>query len=191
MNLTRLLSRFPSMIPVLVLLAGCARLSFQVQVEPASLPELDQAAVMERLAGALRFPTVSYSETAPTESAAFLALNAYLAEAFPSVHNHLQREIVNDYSLLYTWTGSDPALEPLLLLGHTDVVPADSVAWRTPPFAGVIHDNTVIGRGTLDDKSCVLGILEAVEYLLQQNFQPERTVLLAFGHDEEIGGSRG
>ncbi|AWM33354.1 M20/M25/M40 family metallo-hydrolase [Hymenobacter nivis] len=46
-------------------------------------------------------------------------------------------------------------------------------------------DGYLYGRGTLDDKLSVLGQLEAVDYLLQSNFQPERTVLLAFGQDEE------
>ena len=81
-----------------------------------------------------------------------------------------------------------------MLTSHLDVVPADEspeAGWTHPPFAGEIADGYVWGRGTLDIKSGVVGILEAVEYLLKQGFQPERTVYLGFGHDEEIGGEHG
>ncbi len=81
-----------------------------------------------------------------------------------------------------------------MLTSHLDVVPADESeagGWTHPPFAGEVADGYVWGRGTLDIKSGVIGILEAVEYLLKQGFQPERTVYLGFGHDEEIGGEHG
>jgi carboxypeptidase PM20D1 len=110
------------------------------------------------------------------------------------VHATLTREIVNDYSLLYTWKGTDTNLKPILLLAHMDVVPVDSGTenkWTHPPFAGRISDGYIWGRGTMDDKVSVLGILEAVEELLEGGFQPRRTVYLAFGHDEEVGGKQG
>ena len=47
------------------------------------------------------------------------------------------------------------------------------------------------GRGAIDDKGCVLAMLEAIEGLLASGFKPERTIYLAFGHDEEFGGPRG
>ena len=47
------------------------------------------------------------------------------------------------------------------------------------------------GRGTLDDKMGMMGLLESVDYLLKSNFQPERTLLLAFGQDEETSGKLG
>jgi carboxypeptidase PM20D1 len=82
----------------------------------------------------------------------------------------------------------------MLLMGHMDVVPPDAPTerqWTHPPFAGQIADGYIWGRGTMDDKVSVLGILEAVEYLLSAGFQPQRTLYLAFGHDEEIGGQNG
>ncbi|MGE0555424.1 MAG: M20/M25/M40 family metallo-hydrolase, partial [Gemmatimonadales bacterium] len=56
---------------------------------------------------------------------------------------------------------------------------------------GDVTDGFVWGRGTLDDKTTVLSILEAVETLLAQGFQPPRDVYLTFGHDEEVGGRFG
>jgi carboxypeptidase PM20D1 len=75
-----------------------------------------------------------------------------------------------------------------------DVVPVEPGTeddWSFPPFEGRIANGYVWGRGTLDDKVRVLGILEAVEILLSQQFRPRRTVYLAFGHDEEVGGLQG
>jgi carboxypeptidase PM20D1 len=75
-----------------------------------------------------------------------------------------------------------------------DVVPVEEMTgaqWAHPPFDGVISEGYVWGRGTMDDKSSVFGILEAAEMLLAEGFEPRRTVYIAFGHDEEIGGKAG
>jgi carboxypeptidase PM20D1 len=79
-------------------------------------------------------------------------------------------------------------------MAHLDVVPVETGTedqWTHPPFSGEIADGFIWGRGSMDIKEGVVGILEAVELLLKEGFQPRRTVYLAFGHDEEIGGSEG
>lgn len=167
--------------------------SRQIAVDPAPPIALDADAAATRLAGALQFQTVSYQDAAQFDGQQFLALREYLAAQFPRVHQALQLEVVNDYSLLYTWKGTGNEA-PILLLGHIDVVPVDPAtagAWTHPPFGGVIADGYVWGRGAIDDKGSVLGILEAVELLLAAGYQPPRTVIIAFGHDEEILGERG
>ena len=148
----------------------------------------------DRLAEAVRFRTVSPQEPADFDPAPFLAFHAFLEEQFPATHEALRRETVAGYSLLYTWVGSDPALPPVLLAAHQDVVPVvpGSLArWSQPPFGGVVADGYIWGRGTLDDKVGILGLLEAVESLVRSGFAPRRTFYLAFGHDEEIGGDAG
>jgi carboxypeptidase PM20D1 len=110
------------------------------------------------------------------------------------VHDKLKLEIVGKYSLVYTWPGTDPAAKPILLMAHQDVVPVSpgtDKLWHAQPFAGEVKDGQVWGRGAWDDKSRVIAQLEAVEMLLAQGFQPRQTVVLAFGHDEEVGGPRG
>ncbi len=157
-------------------------------------PELDEAAIAQRLAAAVRCPTVSRRNVADMDPEPFIALHACLEDAFPRVHEALTREVVSTYSLLYAWQGSEPGLEPILLMGHLDVVPVEPGTeedWTHPPFDGVIADGYVWGRGTLDIKSSVVGILEAVETLLAEGFRPKRTVYLAFGHDEEVSGEQG
>lgn len=181
---------------VVVVLGVCAVRTalldpYTVSADPVD-PAITAAPVTtERLQRALRFPTISFEQAGDFDQRPFQELHAYLATAFPGVHATLQREVVGGLSLLYTWAGSDPSLEPILLMGHLDVVPVEAEErWTHPPFAGVA-DSLVWGRGALDDKGSVLAILEAVEMLVSQGFTPRRTIYLAFGHDEEIGGHQG
>ena len=149
---------------------------------------------LDRLAGAIRISTVSTTDFSQTDTAQFSCFDAYLKHAFPLVHQRLKLEKFNDYGLLYTWPGRNAAQKPVLFLGHYDVVPVlpgTENKWAHPPFAGQQAGGYLYGRGTLDDKASVLAQLEAVEYLLKAGFQPARTVLLAFGQDEETLGRRG
>lgn len=155
---------------------------------------LDSAAAAERLAGAVRFPTISLTSGGSIDTAAFLGLHQHLQTAFPLVHQTLSRDTIAGLSLLYTWTGSDPSLNPLVIMGHLDVVPVPEPSlgeWTHPPFAGNVAGGFVWGRGTLDDKVTVMAALEAVEALINSGFTPRRTIYLTFGHDEEVGGRYG
>ena len=180
---------------LLVLVVNTLRLpSHQLGAVPVApaVPVSDSA--LARLAGAVRIPTVSTTDYAQTDTAQFGRFGRYLRQAFPRVFVTLKLEKFNDYGLLFTWPGSNAALKPVLLLGHYDVVPVlpgTEGKWARPPFAGVQADGYLYGRGTIDDKASVLAQLEAVEYLLGTSFRPTRTLLLAFGHDEETLGRRG
>eukprot|EP01119_Soliformovum_irregulare_P007012 TRINITY_DN19416_c0_g1_i1.p1 TRINITY_DN19416_c0_g1~~TRINITY_DN19416_c0_g1_i1.p1 ORF type:complete len:504 (-),score=132.36 TRINITY_DN19416_c0_g1_i1:39-1550(-) len=150
--------------------------------------------VCKRMAASLRFTTISYSNASNNDYNQFLLLHQFLESAFPRVHTTLKKEIVNKYSLLYTWEGSNPSLRPIMLASHMDVVPIEvgtEDLWTYPPFAGVMKDGYVWGRGTMDDRLGLLGILEAIEDLLSKNYKPSHTILLAFGHDEEVSGFNG
>lgn len=180
---------------VAVLLVNLLRFeSRQIDAAPVVDLPIDTAAAAERLGEALRFRTVTEREPARLDSNAFRALHAYLRRTFPRVHETLRRETVSDLSLLYTWPGRDTSLAPVVFMGHTDVVPVEAgtdTAWTHPPFGGAVANGYVWGRGALDDKASVVGALEAVELLLREGYRPARTVHLAFGHDEEVGGTRG
>src|SRR5690606_38923740 len=83
---------------------------------------------------------------------------------------------------------------PIVLLAHQDVVPVPDdtrTNWQVDPFGGVIRDDHVWGRGAIDDKGSLVALLEAAEFLAAQGRRPARTIIFAFGHDEEIGGDRG
>ena len=150
--------------------------------------------IAERLAGAIRFETISFEDSADFDGAPFLLLSDYLRDLYPLTHAKLDLERVNSYTLLFRWQGSDPNLQPALFMSHTDVVPVEGAAleqWTHPPFAGVIEDGFVWGRGAIDVKSGVILWLEAIETLLAEGFEPRRTIYLSLGHDEEIGGPEG
>jgi carboxypeptidase PM20D1 len=180
---------------IVVLLVRTASVtSSQVAARPVTDLPVDSAAAADHLAGALRFRTVSLPGGAPAEPAEMLGLHRYLEQAFPRVHAALSREVVADYSLLYTWPGSDPALKPLLLVSHLDVAQVEAGAerrWTQPPFAGRVVGGWIWGRGALDGKLGAIGTLEAVDTLLAHGFKSRRTVILALGHDGEVGGWRG
>jgi carboxypeptidase PM20D1 len=167
---------------------------YRLDTLPADSSIAEAQFTVDRFRAALRFPTVSTQDSPQFDPAPFLSLHDWVATAFPNVSRRLTREVVARYSLLYTWTGSDTTLDPILLMGHLDVVPVErgtESRWTHPPFEGAVADSFVWGRGALDDKASVIAILEAVEWLIDQGFEPRRTVYLAFGHDEELGGSSG
>ncbi|HYB12621.1 MAG TPA: M20 family peptidase [Myxococcota bacterium] len=186
---------------VLALLVGLAAFllvralalpSRQVKVKPVARIALDEAALASHLGEALRFETISYADPALLPRVEFEKFQHWLSATYPLLHAHLSLERVSDLSLLYTWRGRNPQLPPVLLLAHQDVVPVEvPERWAEPPFSGRIDQGFVWGRGAIDDKSSLLSICEAIELLLARGFVPERTVLIAFGHDEEVGGTRG
>jgi len=180
---------------VAILAVNTARFrSRQVRVPSVEGIAVDAERCARNLARALTFATVSHERAEGFDHAVFGAFHSFLGETYPRVHEALQREVVEGSSLLYTWPGSEPSLAPLVLMAHIDVVPAGEANgddWTHPPFAGEIADGFVWGRGALDDKASLVGILEAVEALLGEGLAPRRTVYLAFGHDEELGGWQG
>lgn len=159
---------------------------------------------VERLRDAVRVDTTVGDTWAdpsddPKTWRAFSEFAKVLEKSFPAIHDNaslLQREIVHEHGLLYTWPGSDPSLKPLLLMAHQDVVPVDPTTrseWQFPPFSGYIdtENQTVWGRGSVDCKLWLLGTMSAVESLLESGWEPRRTILLAYGFDEEASGTQG
>ncbi|KAA1468962.1 carboxypeptidase S [Dentipellis sp. KUC8613] len=152
----------------------------------------------ENLGGAVRIPTETYDDIGkPGEDPRWntrLVLHDYFEQRFPLVHAELTRTKVNTFALVYHWQGTNPALKPVLLTAHQDVVPVDANTigdWIQPPYSGYFDGKWIWGRGSCDDKSGLVGSLTAVESLLKQGFKPERSVVLAYGIDEERGGIDG
>jgi carboxypeptidase PM20D1 len=152
------------------------------------------ASPAERLGSAVRFKTISYQDHDQIDYGEFAAFHQFMRNSFPRVFAALEVETINGYSLLLRWPGSDGVLPPVLFTAHMDVVPVEPGTeqdWQHPAFDGVVADGRIYGRGTLDDKVGVMGLLEAAEQLLAAGFSPTRTVYFAFGHDEEISGRQG
>ncbi|GAA4833998.1 M20 family peptidase [Algivirga pacifica] len=167
-----------------------------LQMDTDALPPAEELSVpteaIHHLAEAIPFQTISHYDTSTIDYSTFEGFHQYLESTYPLLHQHLKKEIVNGYSLLYTWKGSDQTLAPLLLAAHMDVVPVEEATlsnWKQGPWSGNIHDDYLWGRGSIDDKNAIIAIMEAVELQLSKGITPKRTIYLAFGHDEETRGS--
>lgn len=155
--------------------------------------DIDSNAVAQHLSESITFRTVSNQSMGNKKNEQFAGFIQWVKDTYPQVNQQLELVMLNQ-TLLYKWQGSDMSLKPILITGHYDVVPVipgSEVKWQHPPYEGKIVDGIVWGRGALDDKSGVVGMLEATTFLLADGFLPARTVYLSFGHDEEIGGPMG
>jgi carboxypeptidase PM20D1 len=167
-------------------------LALQHSAPAASSVSTPFGAMIEHLSAAIQCRTIAVDDPSELNGLQFLHLRKLLVDAYPRLHQTLVSETVNRLSLLYEWLGTDPSLAPILLLAHQDVVPAENEhAWLHPPFAGHVSDQAVWGRGAIDAKGGLIAICEAVEQLITNGFKPRRSIFLAFGHDEEVGGLHG
>lgn len=163
-------------------------------VEPAVKCPIDHTRSAQHLSEAIQFKTVSKIHMLAEDLAPFEELHTWISRTYPLISQNLARTVINGHSLLFTWEGSDRSLKAALFNAHMDVVPVDEATlkeWKAEPFGGAIKDGFVWGRGALDMKSTLVCLLEAVEALLKEGYQPVRTLYLAFGHDEEIMGFNG
>lgn len=155
--------------------------------------DVDANIVAQHLSEAVQFKTVSPPEPQRREYKPFDDFLAWAETTYPEFHD-LEKTVVETHTVLFKWQGINPDLKPVLLAAHYDVVPVvpgTEESWTHPPFDGVIADGQVWGRGSLDDKSGVIVMMEAATLLMKQGFQPQRTVYFSFDHDEEIGGNEG
>jgi carboxypeptidase PM20D1 len=155
---------------------------------------IDARAAVGRFARALTFPTVSYDDRSRFDGEAFRSFAEFLESAYPVVAAQASRTIVNGYSLVYHLPGSDPSLPPVLFMSHFDVVPVEEstlAEWTYPPFSGTVRDDTIWGRGSVDDKIGVIALMESLDTLLGEGLRPQRSIYFAFGHDEEVSGRDG
>jgi carboxypeptidase PM20D1 len=188
---------------IVVLVAGLAIVligntllqpSRQVVLSPIEVRQVDTQAVAQSLAQAISARTIASQPDPAALAQAYQELHSHLISRYPRLHGELKREVLFGASLLYTWQGADTTRKPILLMAHQDVVPVapgTESAWAHPPFVGTIAEGFVWGRGALDDKSRLITTLEAVEFLVASGYKPQRTLMLLFGHDEEIGGQQG
>src|SRR3954454_8526666 len=140
-----------------------------------------------KLQALVRIPTVSHRELERVDTEAFDRFVDELRAQFPLVHERLELTRVHTHGLLFHWAGTS-AERPVVLMAHLDVVPVEGT-WQHGAFSGDVVDGQIWGRGTLDDKGCLVGICEAVETLLEAGFTPAQDVWLSFGCDEEVFGS--
>ena len=122
----------------------------------------------------------------------FEKFHDYLEKTYPLVHKHLQLKKINKFGLVYTWKGNDTSKKPIMLTAHQDVVPVPHETidqWTFPPFEGGFDGKYLYGRGVSDCKNLLIALMGTIELLLEEDkFKPQRTIILAFGYDEEAAG---
>ena len=186
----------------ILLIVNAARLkSRQIKVPPIKPGAIDQDSALANLSAAVQLPTISHRNRAKNNTMAFQEFQTLLESSYPAVTSQMSRYTGEDFgdphnaSLLYQWRGSsDQDTSAVLLMAHYDVVPVEQstlAKWKHPPFSGANDGEYLWGRGTLDDKSATIALMEACERLINAGFRPQRDVYLAFGHDEEVGGKYG
>jgi len=87
--------------------------------------------------------------------------------------------------------GRDRSKPALVVHGHLDVVPAVAEDWSVDPFAGIVQDGMLWGRGAVDMKNMNAMILTAVADIIRAGEQPQRDLIVTFFADEENGGVEG
>lgn len=143
----------------------------------------------KNLSDAIKIKTISHVDDSETDWSEFEKFHEFLKISYPLVHKKLSVEKVSAASLLYFWQGSDESLDPIAFLAHQDVVPISEGTegdWEHPPFEGYNDGEFIWGRGALDMKNHLISLMESVETLLEEGYQPVRSVYLCFGHNEEI-----
>lgn len=148
----------------------------------------------KHLCEAVTFRTISHADDTLTDYHEYKGFLEFLEKTYKNVHRHTKRVMIGEYSPVYHLEAKNAKYPPILLLGHYDVVPVEESTikdWTVPPFSGEIRDGYIYGRGTLDDKNQIVSIMEALEEILEEGYEGERDIYIAFGFDEEIGGMNG
>ena len=171
---------------VIFIRAAMFRPKAQAAVE-AEKVEFDEQAAVDALAALIRCKTISYHDHSLEDDAEFEKLIALLPKLYPNVFEACSFQQLPDRALLFRWPGKK-AENPSVMMSHYDVVPVDEAKWQVPPFAAVIQDGCLWGRGTLDTKGTFNAVLSAANHLIAQGFQPENDMYFAISGGEEVNG---
>ena len=191
----------------LALLAGILSWNYLTfssrQEKPEAIAALNLVAdpILARLSESIPISTVSTPMSRIANDSELFRFRDYIQTSFPNLHTPpFVRRTGKDFgdqrnpSMLFEWPGQEPELGAILLMAHFDVVPVEASSlskWTHPPFSGHMDEQFIWGRGTLDCKHGVMAILEALSLLSAEGFKPKRSIYVALGHDEEIGGADG
>lgn len=151
------------------------------------MPDIDKDKAVRDLADMVRCKTISDINDESVDINEFEKFRHLLVERFPEFHRVCTRKLIGKSGILYHWKGSAND-KPVVLMAHYDVVPADEKYWDKPAFEGIIENDEIWGRGTLDTKATLCGMLEAAEHLIISGFTPKQDIYFSFSGDEEILG---
>ena len=147
----------------------------------------DKEASVSALQQLVRCRTVSYNDHSKEDAAEFRKLIDLLPSLYPNVFRVCSFRELPDWGLLFKWSGKRSD-EAAVMMAHFDVVPVNEENWEKPPFEGILEDGVLWGRGTLDTKVTMNGVLSAADHLIAKGFQPEQDIYFAFSGGEEVNG---
>ena len=156
----------------------------EVTAEPVTLNE---AKIVDDMCAMIRCRTVSNRDEALVDWAEFDKFQTVLADRFPLIHEKATLHKLGKTGLLYRIRGESSAA-PSVCMSHYDVVPVEESGWDKPAFAGLVEDGLIWGRGTLDTKGTLCGVMEALEQLLSSGYTPKNDLYLSFSGQEEVDG---
>lgn len=148
---------------------------------------LNREKIIEDMAEMIRCKTISYVEENLIDRKEFVKFEQVLQKCFPRVYQECDFTKIGKTGLLFHLRGKSSE-KPSVFMAHYDVVPVNEEGWDKPAFDAVIEDGIMWGRGTLDTKGTVCGILEAAEQLISEGFVPKQDMYLAFSGEEEVSG---
>ena len=174
---------------IALLLIRALRFKPRPAQKPAVQPvELDGEKTVRDLAEMIRCRTESYVDLSLIDETEFEKFRALLPKLYPLLHQRCAPERIGRTGIVYRLAGKS-AEKPSVFMAHYDVVPVNAEAWEKPAFDAVVEDGVMWGRGTLDTKATLCGVLEAAETLLGRGFVPENDMYFAFAGDEETTGN--
>ena len=148
---------------------------------------VDEEKITLHMQEMIRCKTISNRDPGQMDLGEFEKFRKVLEERYPLIHKHCTLTTLGNTGLLYRLPGKDSS-RCAVCMAHYDVVPAEESAWDKPAFEGIVEDGILWGRGTLDTKGSLLGIVEALEQLLEGGFVPACDLYLSFSGDEEVSG---
>lgn len=173
---------------VAVLLVRAAMFKPRKELVPSGeTVELNEEKIVADMQEMIRCKTISYNDETLIDQAEFQEFRELLPKLYPHIHETCERKFLGVNGMLYHWKGKETG-DPVVLMAHYDVVPVEESQWEKPAFDAIVEDGVLWGRGTLDTKGTLCGILEAAEKLITEGYVPEHDIYFAFSGQEEING---
>ncbi len=180
----------PVVLVILIAVILIRTLRFVPAKQDGAIPEaisVDSEKATHDLAEMIKCKTISHRDSSLDDEAEFERFEKLLPTLFPKVFATCSFEKVGNRGLLIRWQGKSPDA-PSVFMSHYDVVSVEAADWQKPAFDGILEDGFLWGRGTLDTKGTLNGILQAAELLISEGFVPNNDVYFAFGGNEEVSG---